>query len=172
MTDKSQIEPELRLAAVCGLFCPSCTIYIGTTEDPQRLESVAERFGATVEAVRCFGCRAEQRLPYCAQCKMAACAAEKGLDFCGACDEYPCEELETFQAARVHRIELWRAQERIQEVGYERWFEEMVARYACSQCGALNSAYDLVCRKCGADPSCAYVDAHREEILQYLSEQG
>ena len=80
--------------------------------------------------------------------------------------------METFQAARVHRIELWRAQERIQEVGYERWFEEMVARYACSQCGALNSAYDLVCRKCGADPSCAYVDAHREEILQYLSEQG
>jgi hypothetical protein len=40
--------------------------------------------------------------------------------------------------------------------------------YACSQCGVINSAYDRVCRSCGHDPSCDYVERHQETIKAYL----
>lgn len=30
--------PEKRLAAVCGLFCPACGVFIGTREYPERLD--------------------------------------------------------------------------------------------------------------------------------------
>lgn len=171
MSSDPILKPEKRLAAVCGLFCPACTIYIGSTEEPERLKAIAARWGITAEEALCHGCRAEKRTPYCATCTLAKCAAEKGLDFCGACDEYPCEDLKTFQAARPHRCELWEAQARIQEVGYEQWLAEMAEHYACPACGVLNSAYDHVCRRCGASPSSAYYERHRAAIEQYEAEQ-
>ncbi len=100
---------------------------------------------------------------------MLKCASGKGVDFCGKCDEYPCEDLKVFQAAMPHRIELWKSHERINEVGYERWYIEMLEHYSCPKCGSINSAYDLACRKCGAAPGSAYVALHREEIVRQLA---
>ncbi len=164
--------PDKKLAAVCGLFCPGCTIYIATRETPERREQIAQLLRRPVETLVCDGCRSERRYTYCQTCKMFACAAERGVDFCGACADYPCEELRTFQAARPHRLELWQAQARIQEAGYEVWFEEMFAHYACPECGTLNSAYLLSCRECGATPSCGYVAAPRAEIVDHPSERA
>ncbi len=172
MTNEHAEALDKRLAAVCGLFCPACSLFIGTREDPKRLKGFAERFHVSEEEVKCDGCRADKRSPYCTTCTFVPCAAEKGLDFCGACPEYPCEDLKTFQAARPHRIELWSAQERINKVGYERWLQEMYEEYSCPQCGVINSAYDLTCRQCGGEPSCEYVRRHRETILQYLANQA
>ena len=73
------IDEKKKLSAVCGLFCPSCTVFIGTKEDPQRLKAIADRFQMPVEEWECEGCRSEKRSYYCKNiCKMAACAAEKG----------------------------------------------------------------------------------------------
>ena len=99
-------QPDKRLAAVCGLFCPACTVYIATHEDSERLKLLAERMGQSVEATRCEGCRSEVRNSYCKSCAKVSCAAGKGIDFCGACDEYPCQELKDFQALMPHRSEL------------------------------------------------------------------
>jgi hypothetical protein len=164
--------PDKKLAAVCGLFCPACRVFIGTQEDPERLDKLAEQFRYPVEEMKCDGCRSDKRGPYCKICKMAVCAAEKGIDFCGECEEYPCEDLKKFQAAMPHRIELWSAQERIKEIGYERWFTEMLEEYSCPQCGTLNSAYDLTCRECGYEPSCEYVRRHGEAVVRHLAKQG
>ena len=107
---------DKKLAAVCGLFCPACTIYIGTTEEPARLKVLAQRMQRPVEELQCNGCRTEKRCFYCRSiCTMAKCAAEKGVDFCGQCPEYPCKDLKSFQAATPHRIELWKSQERIKD---------------------------------------------------------
>ena len=73
--------PNKTLAAVCGLFCPSCTYFIATTEDPGRLAYLAQRRSMSTEECRCYGCRSEQRNPYCATCKMSACVADKGINF-------------------------------------------------------------------------------------------
>ncbi|MGD0885357.1 MAG: DUF3795 domain-containing protein [Thermodesulfovibrionales bacterium] len=162
--------PDKRLAAVCGLFCPACGIFIGTREDPERLKVIAERVQRPVEELQCDGCRSGKRCFYCRErCKMGQCAYERGVDFCGGCHEYPCEELKTFQAEMPHRIELWKSQERIKEVGYEQWYAEMIEHYSCPVCETFNSANDLKCRKCGAEPSCAYVAKHRQAIEQYLN---
>ena len=48
---------------------------------------------------------------------MAKCAAEKGVEICGECYRVPRKNLQAFQAEMPHRIELWKSQERIKEVG-------------------------------------------------------
>ena len=158
------MKPDKNVAAVCGLFCPACSIYIGTKEDPERLKPLAEAFNLPVEDLKCEGCRSEKKLGYCKDCIMMKCASEKGIDFCGACDSYPCKDLKQFQAIFPHRIELWKNLERIEAVGYEQWYTEMCTHYACPQCGTINSAYDVACRKCGNTPSCPYVAVNQEEI--------
>ncbi|HKZ56796.1 MAG TPA: DUF3795 domain-containing protein [Thermodesulfovibrionales bacterium] len=163
--------PDKRLAAVCGLFCPACSVFIGTKEDPERLKVIAKRLQRSVEELECHGCRSEKRCFYCGSCKETRCAAEKGIDFCGECTEYPCEELRIFQTEMPHRIELWKSQERIKEIGYEKWYKEMIEHYSCPTCRTLNSAYDMACRKCGTTPSCAYVSLHKDEIIQYLDKR-
>ena len=155
-------------AAVCGLYCEACSLFIATAEDPARLRSHAARSGLSEEAMKCHGCRSGKRWPYCEKCKMFACATGKGIAFCIECGEYPCEELKTFQAAMPHRIELWADLERIKSAGHEQWLLEVRERYACPQCKTINSAYDLKCRKCGKEPSCDYVNDHRQVIEEYL----
>jgi len=166
---KSTRKYDKKTAAVCGLFCPACTLFIGTKEDPQRLEMLSTVLKMPVEEIRCEGCRAESRSFYCReQCKMDRCAAEKGLEFCGSCESYPCQELRDFQCAMPHRIELWRSLDRIREAGPETWYGEMMEHYSCPSCGTINSAYDLQCRKCGCEPGNEYVRQNREEIIRQL----
>ena len=168
--DGDNCLPDKRLAAVCGLFCPACTIFIGTKEHPARLQAIADRLQQPVEELRCDGCRSDRRCFYCRErCEMGRCASGRGIEFCGECTDYPCEVLKVFQAAMPHRIELWESQRSIKEGGFERWFAEMVRHYSCPECGALNSAYDIACRKCGADPSCTYVRLHKDEIMKELA---
>jgi len=162
------LKPDKKLAAVCGLFCPSCRIYIGQTESPEKRQRIAEILEFPVEELYCDGCRAELRYRYCATCRMFACAREKGIDFCIECEDYPCGDLKEFQAARPHRLELFQNLSRIREIGYENWFAEMVKRYSCPQCGTINTAYHLACRKCNTVPSCPFVAAHSEEIQTYI----
>lgn len=157
-------------AAVCGLFCRACHVFIATQEDPDRLAALARRYERPLEEIRCHGCRSDKRCFYCRTvCAMAACAAGRGVEFCGACAEYPCKELKTFQTLAPHRIELWRSQARIREAGWEAWYTEMIERYSCPSCRTMNSAYDLKCRKCSHDPSCEYVRLHKKDIEKHLA---
>ena len=167
--NKNIKTPDIRCAAVCGLFCPSCSIFIGTREDPERLKVMAKRLNRSVEELQCHGCRSEKRCFYCdTMCTIAKCAAEKGVTFCGECTEYPCKDLKQFKTEMPHRIELWKTHQRIKEVGYEKWYAEMIEHYSCKKCGTINSAYDIACRKCGSTPSCEYVGLHMDEILQHM----
>lgn len=166
--EKRPWEPDMKFAAVCGLYCKACRWFIAAREDPERLKILAAEFGFSEEEARCSGCRSEKRIPYCESCKFFACAAGRGIDFCGECDEYPCGDLAAFQAERPHRIELWTNLARIRDAGCGQWLEEIRNHYTCPRCGTVNSAYDLECRKCGEEPSCAYVAEHRQAVEQYL----
>lgn len=168
---EDQIRPEelnKRYAAVCGLYCRACRWFIATAEDPEMLKAFADQMHFTPEEARCKGCRSDQRLVYCATCKMAACAADRNIDFCSECDAYPCDELRQFQSAMPHRAELWDNLERIKTAGYQQWMKEIRQHYACPNCQTINGAYDLQCRKCGADPSCRFAAAHREAIEAFI----
>lgn len=155
-------------AAVCGLFCPSCTIFIGTTEDPKRLEILANLFTTPVEEMKCLGCRSNTRIAYCDSCKLYSCAQEKGIDFCGKCSEFPCDELKDFQVSGAHRFELWNSQAQIVRMGYKKWMQEMIKYYSCPDCGTINSTYDDKCRKCGHKPSNQYTAQYGKKIRDFL----
>lgn len=166
MTSKDVTQ---HLAAVCGLYCGACTAYIATTEDPARLTQLAAQFQLSKEAIRCYGCRSAKRGPYCQVCKISACAAEKGIAFCSECEAYPCDDLKQFQAEAPHRLELWDDLARIKAIGWQAWLTEVEENYACPECGTINSTYDPHCRKCGAEPSCAYVQKHQPEIESFFT---
>ena len=166
--ENHSVDLDKMLAAVCGLYCEACILFIATKEDPARLKGLAARFQLSEEAMKCYGCRAAKRGPYCQTCKMFSCAAERGIEFCSECEDYPCNDLKQFQSERPHRIELWDDLERIKDIGYKRWLKEIKENYTCPKCQSINSAYDLKCRKCGGDPSCQYVAKHKQAIEQTL----
>jgi hypothetical protein len=156
-------------AAVCGLPCEACSIYIGSQEDPERLARFAARVGWDIAEAHCDGCRAEVRTPYCRTCGLYACATRRRHDFCIECEDYPCADLEAFKQERPHRIEIYDNLARIRGIGVEEWLAEARERYSCPECGTVNSAYDVKCRSCGHEPGSAYVAAHRDAILEALS---
>ena len=158
------------VAAVCGLPCEACSLYIATHHDPARLPILAARWKMPVEVMHCDGCRAERRSFYCQTCELFTCAAERGLAFCIECDEYPCKALDDFRGQAPHRAEIYANLDRIRDAGVETWLAETRGRYSCPSCGTINSAYDLKCRSCGHTPSCAYVEAHQDEIRERLSQ--
>ncbi len=155
-------------AAVCGLCCDVCSIFIATHEDPQRLALLAGRMGWTPDDAHCNGCRSDRLTPYCRDCDLRACAQQRGHAFCSECADYPCAELQEFQLEKPHRAELYQSLERIADVGVHDWLLEAKERCTCHACDTLNSAYDLQCRNCGREPSCAFVDAHRTRIVAAL----
>lgn len=167
--EKQSGRSDKQHAAVCGLYCGACTLFIATQEDPARLKALAVRFGVSEEAAKCYGCRSDKRFPHCETCRMFACATERGIDFCSECDEYPCGHLKEFQAERPHRIELWDDLERIRDIGCELWLQKIRDHYTCPRCRTVNSAYDLKCRNCGEEPSCAYVARHGEAVERFLA---
>ena len=95
---------------------------------------------------------------------MKKCAGEKGIDFCGQCEEYPCSHIKEFQAQMPHRAELWKSQDRIKEIGWEKWFNEMTEYFSCAECGALNGWYDFNCQKCGNMPGNDFVKNNLEKL--------
>jgi hypothetical protein len=168
--DNNFLEQDKKFAAVCGLYCESCSWFIATTEDPERLKKLADQFGFSKEQSKCYGCRSDKRLLFCEECKMCACAAERGIEFCNECEEYPCDDLKLFQSVMPHRIELWENLERIKSIGYNKWINEIRENHTCPQCHTINSTYDLKCRKCGEEPSCKYVAKHKQAIEQFLND--
>ncbi len=162
-------KPDKNLVAACGLFCPSCAIFIASNEnDSDRLKRQASELNITVEEVRCKGCRSEKRNAYCNTCFMLKCTKKKNVDFCSECNEYPCVQIVEFQSKLPHRIELWKDLQRIKKVGYETFYVESLENYKCSSCATINSGWDLSCRKCGNSPSCKYVENNQAEIKKRL----
>ena len=165
---KSSGKFDNKSAAVCGLFCEACTLFIATTEDLVRLKGFAARFQLFTESIKCYGCRSAQKSPYCEKCTMFSCAAKRGIDFCIECEDYPCSDLKQFQSKNPQRLELWDDLEQIKIMGYDFWLNSIRNNYTCPRCLSLNSAYDLKCRKCGLEPSCEYVRKHKLIIEQTL----
>lgn len=88
----------------------------------------------------------------------------KGVDFFDECENYPCRELKDFQSKMPPRVELWKSQERINEIGWEKWYSEMVEYFSCKQCQTINGWYDFKCRICGSIPENDFVKNNPETL--------
>jgi hypothetical protein len=164
---RGELSMDRKLVAVCGLFCGACTVYIGSHEEPARLEKLAVRMGTTPDKLYCNGCGSDRRSGHCLECAFIACAKKKKIEFCGACAEFPCAELMAFQEKMPHRAELFGDQKIINENGWQKWYVRAVSRNSCPVCGAINSAYDAKCRKCGRTPASFFNADNEKEISRY-----
>lgn len=157
------------LSGVCGVFCQSCTVYIGSHEDPKRLEILADRLKCEPEDLHCSGCRSDNRSFHCRSCRFISCAESKGVDFCAECQQYPCEEILLFQKQMPHRAELLETNAIITECGQRKWYERVLKDHRCHLCDTVNSAYDKICRRCGAAPASDFFVRNHELIEEYVS---
>ncbi len=160
------LKPSKELASTCGLFCPSCHIFIATQAKNEELNNMATKEGVKVEEISCMGCNSENNTIKCKSCKIRACAKEKNIEFCYECKEFPCNSFEEFQKQMPNSIEVYYAQQTIREVGFDIWFKRMMGHYSCKNCGTINSAYDMFCRNCNAAPANDYIRINEDEIIE------
>jgi hypothetical protein len=161
---------HLTTCGFCGALCQACPLYLGSTEEPASLAAFAQRSGKSLEEVTCHGCRSEVLSGYCRTCKLRTCAQAKGVAFCADCAEFPCADLRAFAAkSSLDPGRVMADGQAIREQGWEAWRRAKAADYACPSCGTINSVYELECRKCGHDPSNAFVGRHREAIIRQVS---
>ncbi len=162
---------KYNLVSACGLYCGACGIYLATQEnDTEKILQYALVLNQSCDETLCDGCGAVRKSAHCSKwCTFIDCKEEKGVNFCVDCDEFPCNELNEFKSKIPHRIEILNLQNRMKEIGLEKWLEEMKEYFSCSNCKTVNTAYHLDCRKCGTIPSCKFVSQHKDLIEQYLS---
>jgi ribosomal protein L40E len=67
-----------------------------------------------------------------------------------------------------HQTEILESQSRLKKIGTENWLKELKDFFLCLECKTVNSAYDLVCRKCGNTPVCQFVCRHKDLIEKYM----
>lgn len=152
------VSQEKQTAAVCGLLCKSCVIYIATKEkNTALLNRIAGSLQLTKEQVQCQGCRSNVLSGHCQVCHFRACSINKEIEFCSECNEYPCPQLKEFQTKMPHRVELFKSLDRIKEAGWEKWYAEIVSRHSCTKCNTLNSWYEFACRSCGNKPPNCFI---------------
>ena len=162
--DKSGANRAGKFAAACGLYCEACNLYIGTHEEPVRLERAAARFNVQTDDVSCYGCHSDKRALHCNNCRLYDCAVGRGIAVCAECADYPCSDLKEFQLGRPHRNDLWEDAAYYKEHGYDQWLVALRAKYNCDKCRTLNSPYDIKCRNCGNEPASAFVAKHRTAV--------
>ncbi|NDP28471.1 MAG: DUF3795 domain-containing protein [Flavobacterium sp.] len=160
------------LAAVCGLYCGSCGIFLATQEnDSEKILQYAIVLNQTIDETLCDGCGAKRKSFHCSKmCTFIDCKLKKGVVSCVECEDFPCKSLIEFKSKMPHRIEIIQSQNRMKEIGIENWIIEMQAYFSCPDCKTMNSAYEITCRNCGETPSCTFVSEHKDLIEQYLSE--
>lgn len=170
--DLSRSYSNKELVAACGIYCGACGIYLATQEnDNEKILQYAVVLNQTFEETLCDGCGAKRKSLHCfKKCIFINCKREKGVDFCSECEKFPCMSLNEFKLKMPHRIEIIESQTRMKEIGIGNWLEEMQDSFKCPRCKTINSAYHLICRKCGEMPSCKFVSEHKVEIEQYLAE--
>ena len=171
--DKTEISVNYRIlppetASYCGVFCKSCPLYIGTAEEPARLELLSGRMGYPVDDLKCRGCRSDENSYYCRDCKLKKCASEKGYEMCSDCPDFPCRELEEFQKEMPHRAELWNSLDILKADGYEKWEKKLSKDFSCIKCGTMNSAYDISCRNCSFIPGSPFYERNNGKIKKHM----
>lgn len=160
------------LASACGFYCGSCGIFLATQEeDSEKILQYAVVLNQTFEETLCDGCGAERKSKHCAEmCTFIDCKVKKGVSFCTACTNFPCQALKDFKSKMPHRAEIIESQYKMLEIGIENWLIEMKDYFSCRQCKTVNSAYHLICRKCGNTPGSMFVMRHKDLIEKYLSQ--
>ncbi len=127
------------LHAYCGLYCGACPILLQT------------KSGTSTE--KCYGCKSEQTVDYCASCGIKKCAIQKGYAFCFECSDLnTCEQMLKFVADThwLNQQGVLINMEMVQSGGLPNWLKSQDNRWRCKNCGISHSWWDETCPQCGS----------------------
>ena len=151
--DKKQILDAIAPCSLCCYTCPGkkngiiantaktlCHYFEGYYDFNR--ENLPERHQAYTEKMRqftdqlekqsnptCNGCRDNTHGKCCIKgCFILECSLNHEVSFCAECKEFPCNKLTTDIFNPIVIAEWKKGNERIREVGIERFYEEITAR--------------------------------------------
>jgi len=135
----------------CGLYCGLCASRRRIPQQAQTLRETLRREGYdqgyfdipglhevfasfwqglnVLATSSCPGCRAGGGYP---DCPIRLCARERGVTVCAECQDYPCQRLDMLR----HYPTLRTDNDRLRQIGLERWIEEQEERARCGFCYA------------------------------------
>jgi len=128
---------EKQLAAVCGLYCGECNVYMASHGDKELQKRIAVKVSETTgrevkpEEIQCEGCWGPLEIHWTPDCKMLNCAKERGYRFCFQCEEFPCGKLVMFKDK--HYPYVLDNLNRIREIGVDSWLSEQKAKRKSSK---------------------------------------
>lgn len=138
---------QKELAAVCGLYCGVCGIYIADRNNDLKFkEKLAPVYGVGSDDIKCKGCLSDEPGLFCKTCSMKSCALEKGFEGCHECGDFPCDFINNFPIPVGKKV-IMRAVPARRELGTAKWIEEEEKRYHC-KCGASLFRGAKRCREC------------------------
>lgn len=142
------MEIQEEFLAPCGLYCGVCGVMIAHRDDNQKFkEKLAGVYGISVDEVKCSGCKSDERIIFCQQCKIRDCVDTKGYIGCHQCDDWPCEHIENFPVPVGKKV-IMRAIPQWREMGTEAWVVAEEERYNCPECGYTLFRGAKRCRSC------------------------
>lgn len=160
----------IKTAGACGILCDACGIFIATkNQDNETLNLIAERLNIASDKIRCEGCRSSELAACCSNCTFRACVISKEISFCSDCLEFPCQKLKEFQTKMPHRVELFQSLELLKKVGQEEWYDLMIRRNSCENCGHVSGWYDSTCKYCGQTPSSLFSKENSEVLKKFIN---
>lgn len=116
------MKPDLKTAAICGLFCGTCPSY----------------------PTLCHGCLSDVLNAECRSCPngFRDCAKAHTVTRCNECNEFPCERLKTFSTKHIengicHHENVIKDLTLINEIGAKAWVECQTKENTCKNCGKL-----------------------------------
>ena len=127
-------NPDVKCAAICGLFCGTCPSY------PDE----------------CHGCLSDELRGDCVACSVGfrSCAKEHGVTRCNECAEFPCKRVEEFSKMHIvngicHHENVIKDLREISEIGAEAWVAKQTKANTCEKCGELMWWHEKphVCKK-------------------------
>jgi hypothetical protein len=87
----------LRRDTYCGLYCGACEIVNAKTDEQkhrfiQMFESCIPGWQASLDQMRCSGCKIEDVFVNCGKRPIRPCARAKGVEFCLECAGLPMHD--------------------------------------------------------------------------------
>lgn len=100
----------------------------------------------------CDGClKSDMGKPeHCRKCKIKDCVKEKGISYCYECCNYPCLQIKNLEKSynKRYQASLMENSAFVKEHGLNKFMEQQISKYTCSQCGGVISIHDRECSEC------------------------
>lgn len=140
----------------CSLYCGTCGVFQATQQNDEKLLKLMVRVyqkafqdsqNLTISSIKCDGCLSERVSVLCQSCSIKKCAVNRNIEGCHQCPEFPCGHIDSFPISSG-KSEILKSAKFRAKFGTQKWIEDVLSRYKCSNCNHLLYRGGPRCQKC------------------------